>query len=129
MRLRVTEDELVRKLEHMRWDGKPQCPYCGSRRSGGLSNENRHRCYACRSAFSVTAGTLFHGTRVPLAKWFEAVWLMEESAKDPSCRALALHLGVNRNTACYMAMRVRRARVKESALLWSIREEVSQWGN
>jgi hypothetical protein len=69
-------------------------------------------------------GTLFHGSRVPLSKWFEAIWLMEESAKDPSCRVLAAALAVNRNSACYMAMRIRRARLKESALLWAIREEM-----
>ena len=67
---------------------------------------------------------MFHGSRVPLWKWFKAVWLMEESTKDPSCRDLAAALAVNRNSACYMAMRIRRARVKESALLWAIREEM-----
>jgi len=114
------------KLERMRWDGSPQCPYCNSRRTCVLASEGRHRCYDCRTPFSVTVGTLFHGSRLPLKKWFEAIWLMEESAKDPSCRDLAALLNVNRNTACYMAMRIRRARTKESGLLWAIREEMQQ---
>jgi hypothetical protein len=59
--------------------------------------------------------------------WFTAVWLMEESAVDPSNRVLATVLGVNKNTACYLAMRIRKARVKESGLLWAIRMEVNKW--
>ena len=52
---------------------------------------------------------------------------MEESSKDPTSRKLAELLRVNKNTACYIAMRIRRARVRESALLWSIREEMQKW--
>jgi len=53
---------------------------------------------------------------------------MEESAHDPSARQLAKALKVNKNTANYMAMRIRRARTRESTLLWEIREEVRKWG-
>jgi hypothetical protein len=74
----------------------------------------------------VTVGTLFHHSRIPLGKWFAAVSLMEESGRDPSNRKLAALIGVNKNSACYMAMRIRKARVKESALLWSIREEMKK---
>lgn len=124
MRLAADRDAIVRKLERMRWNGKPQCPYCQSHKTRFLMNERRHRCYTCCSLFSVTVGTLFHGTRLSLKKWFDAIWLMEESREDPSCRAMAQLLGVNRNTACYMAMRIRKARLKESALLWAIREDI-----
>ncbi len=72
----------------------------------------------------MTVGTLFHRTRVGLGVWFRAIALMEESPKDPTVRELAAALKVNRNTACYMAMRIRCARARESALLWAIREEM-----
>ena len=72
-------------------------------------------------------GTMFHKTRVSLIKWFTAIWLMEESARDPSSRELASLIDVDKNTACYMAMRIRRARLKETALLWAICKEVSTW--
>ena len=90
-------------------------------------SEQRHRCYSCRAAYSATVGTLFQGTRLPLSKWFRAVWLMEESERDPSSRALAATLNINRNSACYMAMRIRRARTRESALLWAISQEMQKW--
>src|ERR1035438_1231669 len=114
MWMRTTNEFFIKRLELMRWKGTPQCPYCGSLRTCPLRNEDRHRCYACRSPFSVTVGTLFHGSRVPIGKWFKAIWLMEESTKDPSCRSLAEKVEVNRNTACYMAMRIRRARTQDS---------------
>jgi transposase-like protein len=114
----------LEKLECIRWQGRPKCPYCGSQRNAAISGEHRYRCYGCRAAFSATVGTLFHQSRLPLKTWFEAVYLMEESTPDPSTRTLAGTLGVNKNTACYIAMRIRRARTKESGLIWAIREEM-----
>jgi hypothetical protein len=67
---------------------------------------------------------MFHQSRIPLAKWFTAIYEMEESTADPSVRRLAKLVGVNKNTACLMAMKIRRARTKESGLLWAVREEV-----
>jgi hypothetical protein len=53
---------------------------------------------------------------------------MEESSRDPSSRELASLIAVDKNTACYMAMRIRRARIKENELLWAICEEIKNHG-
>ena len=118
------DERFVKTLERIRWAGKPVCPYCKSARSTILEAELRHRWLKCRSAYSVTVGTLFHRSRLPLSKWFEALTIMETSATDPSVRELARGIDVNKNTACYMSMRIRRARVRESSLLWGICEEM-----
>jgi hypothetical protein len=63
----------------------------------------------------VTVGTLFHKTRVDLQKWFLAIALMLDIESSITVRQLAAEIEVNRNTACYMGMRIRK----------SIRQELS----
>ena len=96
-------------LEKARWNHKPQCPYCGSHKSTPLLHELRHHCNACNTSFSVTVGTIFHKTKVDLQKWFLAISLILNAKKGISARQLARDLEVNKNTAWYMEMRIRKA--------------------
>jgi len=116
--------DCVSYLEGVRWQGKPKCPYCKRANSTPHKNDRRHHCNICNVAFSVTVGTLFHHTRVPLQKWFLTIALMMGVEKDPSVRALAAIIGVDKNTASHLARRVRDARVKEFNLLSQITEQV-----
>ena len=102
-----TQEDCIAHLERARWNGKPACPYCGSARTSRL--QHRHRCYACKTSFSVTVGTIFHHTHLPLQKWFLAVTLMLNAKKSLSALQLSRDLEVNKNTAWRIAMQIRKA--------------------
>lgn len=88
----------------------PRCPYCSSRRSSVLPREQRHHCNTCNTSFSVVTGTLLHGTKVDLQKWFLAIHIVLFVNPDVSARRLAGFIGVNRNTAWHMLKRIHNAR-------------------
>lgn len=104
-----TPTECIAHLERVRWGGKPICPYCRSDRVSAMPAEKRHHCNNCKTSFSVTVGTIFHHTHLPLQKWFLAVALVMNAKKGLSARQLARDLDVNKNTGCRMAMQIRKA--------------------
>lgn len=99
-------------IEKARWRGRPACPYCKSPKVTSVPKEKRHHCNNCNTSFSVTVGTIFHHTHLPLQKWFLAITLILNAKKGMSSRQLARDLGVNKNTAWYLAMRIRKAMVE-----------------
>ena len=66
-------------------------------------------CDSCRYQFSVTAGTIFHDSHLPLPKWFAAVYLMCESKKGMSALQLKRTLHTGYQTAWYLCHRIREA--------------------
>lgn len=116
--------DCIAYLEGIRWSGKPRCPYCKRTHSTPLKREQRHHCNICNTAFSVTVGTLFHRTRVPLQKWFLTIALMAKAEKVPSARRLALIIKVDKKTANYLARRVSEAKMIEFDLLAQITDKV-----
>jgi transposase-like protein len=104
-----SQESCLEYLERVRWKGKPMCPYCKSENSSPLINENRHHCNNCNTSYSVTVGTIFHKTHLDSQKWFLALSLILNAKKGISARQLSRDLDVNKNTAWYMAMRIRRA--------------------
>lgn len=96
----------IKFLENLRWEKKPQCPHCHSDRVTSFKNENRHHCNACNISFSATVNTVFHNTRIPLQKWFEAITLVLKSEKKVSVRKLASEINVNKNTAWQMLNKI-----------------------
>lgn len=104
-----TEEDCIAHLEKVRWNDKPICPYCGSDHTTPLPKEQRHHCNNCNTTFSVTVNTIFHHTHLPLQKWFLAISLILNAKKGISARQLARDLEVNKNSAWYLAMRIRKA--------------------
>ncbi len=96
-------------LEKARWNGTPVCPYCNSTQTSPMRAELRHHCNTCNTSFSITVGTIFHKTKLDLQKWFLAISIILNAKKGISARQLARDIEVNRNTAWYMGMRIRRA--------------------
>ena len=87
-----TQDQAIDYLESVRWHGEPTCPYCGaygvSRHASTDRKRSRWQCHECRRAFSVTVGTIFHGTHVALRDWFILLALMLNAKKSvSSCQA------------------------------------------
>lgn len=108
-RMFPNEADCIAHLEKVRWNGVPVCPYCHSDKSTPLPKENRHHCNNCNTTYSVTVGTMFHHTHLPLQKWFLAISLMLNAKKGLSARQLARDLEVHRNTGWFLAMRIRKA--------------------
>lgn len=113
-RLFPTEADCIAHLEQVRWKGKPVCPYCASDRVTPLKKEHRHHCNNCNTTFSVTVNTIFHHTHLPLQKWFLAISLILNARKGISARQLARDLEINKNTAWYLSMRIRKAMIESS---------------
>jgi transposase-like protein len=104
-----TQESCVDHLEKVRWHGKPTCPYCNSQKTTPTIGERRYHCNRCNTSFSVTVGTIFHHTHLPLQKWFLAVSLILNAKKGLSSRQLARDLDVHRNTAWRISMQIRKA--------------------
>jgi transposase-like protein len=104
-----TENDCLAHIEKVRWHGRPVCPYCTSDRVTSIASEQRHHCNACNTTFSATVNTIFHHTHLPLQKWFLALTLILNAKKGISSRQLGRDLDVNKNTAWYLGMRIRRA--------------------
>lgn len=98
-------------LEALRWPEGPVCPRCEGTSISRIEDRNQYECNdrSCRYQFSVTAGTLFHDSHLPLWKWFLAIYLMGESKKGISAKQLQRMLRVSYKTAWYLAHRIRDA--------------------
>lgn len=79
-----------------------------------MPKESRHRCNNCNTAFSVTVGTVFHRTHLPLRKWFAAISLILDARKPISARNLARQLGTNKNTAWQLNRKIGLALLEPS---------------
>jgi transposase-like protein len=88
-----------------------RCPRCGFDSISWIEKRKQHECNeaSCRYQFSVTAGTVFHDSHLPLWKWFLAIYLIGESKKGISAKQLQRTLGVSYKTAWYLGHRVRSA--------------------
>jgi len=89
------DNKCRRYLETLRWMGKPKCPRCGSEKVSRIIKRDQFDCDECRYQFSVTAGSIFHDSHLPIWKWFLAVYLMTESKKGISANQLKRNLGIS----------------------------------
>ena len=122
------EDACRADLEALRWPNGVACPKCGTSGDGiaRVSTRNLWRCNGCTYQFSVLVGTVLQDTKLPLWKWFLAVYMMGESKKSVSANQLKRMLGVSYKTAWYLCHRIRAAMKDEgSELLSGIVEERS----
>ncbi len=107
-------DEARKALEAVRWPDGPVCPHCGGTEKNALLQGKSTRpglyyCGDCSGQFSVTVGTVFERSKVPLNKWWLASHLLGASKKGMSAHQLHRLLGVTYKTAWFMAHRIREA--------------------
>jgi transposase-like protein len=107
-------------LEASRWADGVVCPHCGGtekckRLEGKSHRPGLYQCGDCRQQFTVTVGTVFERSKVPLNKWLLATHLMASSKKSMSAHQLHRSLGVTYKTAWFMFHRIREA-MREGAL-------------
>lgn len=96
-----TEAQCVAALEKTRWPAGFHCPKCDRTEHCVLQGGARRvfQCHACRHQTSLIAGTVFHGTKLPLTIWFLAIYLISQAKTGLSALALKRHLGVSYPTA------------------------------
>mgnify|MGYP000551383721 CR=1 FL=1 len=106
-------DKAREHLEALNWPNGPVCPHCKSmnatRLEGGKHRPGLIQCNDCRQQFTVTVGTVFERSKVPLNKWLLATHLLCSSKKGMSAHQLHRMLGVTYKTAWFMAHRIREA--------------------
>jgi transposase-like protein len=101
-------------LEARLWASGPICPHCGvvdqaTALKGKSHRPGLYQCNACRSPFSVTVGTLYERSHVPLNKWLGATHLMMASKKGMSALQISRMIGVTYKTAWFMCHRIRES--------------------
>jgi len=114
-----TPETATSHLEAVRWPNGPTCPYCGADRVSRHREAERTRwqCQRCAKSFSVTVGTIFHGSHIDLQRWFLLISLMLSAKKGLSACQAARDLGMRRPTVWSMMHRVRQAMVDDGKLL------------
>ena len=110
------ENAARRHLESLQWPDGPTCPHCGNadrtrivKLKGKSTRPGVLKCYECQKPFSVTVGTVFERSHIPLHKWLYAVHLLTASKKGMSAHQLHRTLGITYKTAWFMAHRIREA--------------------
>ncbi len=107
-------DKCREYLESLRWPEQVTCPACKSEKISRIHKRHQFDCDSCRYQFSVTAGTIFHDSHLPLVKWFATTYLMCESRKGMSANQIKRMMGISYKTAWYLCHRIRAA-MKEAA--------------
>ncbi|MEI7689687.1 MAG: IS1595 family transposase [Candidatus Saccharibacteria bacterium] len=96
-------------LEKSRWGEKVVCPHCGSYKTYKFTDGRLFKCGDCRKQFTVRVGTIFEDSKIPLQKWFLAVYLGTSLKKGISSVQLSKYLGITQKTAWFMLQRIRYA--------------------
>jgi len=121
-----SHDAAREHLEALHWPEGPTCPHCGSddakrlppqkgrktkAHPGGVVRKGVVQCNDCRKQYTVTVGTVFERSKVPLNKWLLANHLLCASKKGISGHQMARMLGVTYKTAWFMMHRIREAMI------------------
>jgi hypothetical protein len=109
------EQSCLDHLRAIRWRDGEFCPYCvakGAQPGQKLyhfSDRKTFKCGECRERFSIKVGTIFEDTKLPVRKWFGAIWMITNHPKGIASTTLAKDLKVTQKTAWFMTHRLRHA--------------------
>ena len=103
-------------LESVLWPDGPICRHCGNadadriaKMQGKSARPGLHYCNECKSEFTVTVGTVFERSKVPLTKWWMAAHLLNQGKNGASAHEIHRQIGVSYKTAWFMMHRLREA--------------------
>jgi transposase-like protein len=107
-------DAARRHLEGLLWLDGPICPHCritgkATALKGKSTRPGVYWCNSCKKPFSVTVGTVYESSKIPLNVWLRANHLLCSSGKDMTVRQLARTLGLTYKTAWFMTHHIREA--------------------
>src|SRR5689334_25230954 len=107
----ITDDKAREYLEFIRWPEGATCPHCDSKEVTKLQGKSTrpgvHKCKnkECRKQFTVTVGTIFERSHIPLRDWVIAFHMMTASKKGISAHQLHRMLGCTYKTSWFMCHR------------------------
>jgi transposase-like protein len=104
-----TEEKCRELLTRLRWPSGPECPRCKMPVVELETEKQLFYCKQCDYQFTVTAGTVFNDSHLPLNKWFLATMLLCEAKKGMSACQVQRTLGISYKTAWYLCHRIRSA--------------------
>lgn len=108
-----TEESCRQYLAQLRWSGEFRCPKCNANGRSWLTKRGLIMCPRCGHQASVTAGTLFHRSHLPLRAWFRAMWWFSNQKQGISALGLQRLLGLGSyETAWACLQKLRRAMVR-----------------
>jgi transposase-like protein len=115
--LHWTDRQCRAYLEQIRWPEGPVCPWCGGAEPYRIVRRSRtknrvaslYKCRVCRRQFSVTVGTIFEGSKIPLRKWFAAIYPMCAFKRGIGAQQIQVQAKVTYKTAWSMCQRVRES--------------------
>lgn len=123
---RFSTEEAAREwLESKRWPEGAACPHCGGAEVYKLTpkpeskkpgRKGLYKCKYCRKQFTVTVGTIFEDSHIPLNKWLLGIYLLCSSKKGMSAHQLHRMLGITYKAAWFMCHRIRYAMQQPAAL-------------
>ena len=105
-----TEMDCINFFIKQRWNGKIVCPYNDCKHEGVVyefKDGKRFQCSCCDRVFSYKTGTIFENTKIPLKKWFLAIYLHTSHKKGISSLQLAKDINVTQKTAWFMLQRIK----------------------
>lgn len=126
-----TEEQCRRALFQWRWPKGYICPACGQTAYCELKCRMLFQCNYCHTQTSLTSGTIFDSTKLPLSTWFLGIYLVTQSKTSVSALSLSRTLGVSSNTALLMKhklQQVMKLRDDSKRLAGSIQIDDSYWG-
>jgi transposase-like protein len=111
------EEAAYSKLEAVLWPNGTECPHCGVIGTGVKIKANPEKkvryglwkCADCKKQFTVTVGTVFESSHIPLHKWLQAAYLLNSSKKGISAKQIERTLQVTYKSAWFMMHRLRAA--------------------
>tara|TARA_B100000315_G_C14544155_1_gene572390 strand:+ start:106 stop:1047 length:942 start_codon:yes stop_codon:yes gene_type:complete len=119
---RLTEDQARTILENIRWSNKITCPHCDSKHITRIQAKSEKvrdgvfQCNGCRQQFSVSVGTIMHGSHITLRQWVQAFYSICSHKKGVSALQLQRNLGLGSyRSAWHLSHRIRAA-MKEDPL-------------
>ncbi len=103
------EQVCIDHLRAIRWKNGAYCPYCGSTKVYHFTDNRTHKCGDCRQRFSIKVGTIFEDTKLPLRKWFMAIWMVTSHTKGIASTQLAKDIKITQKSAWFLLHRLRHA--------------------
>jgi transposase-like protein len=103
------EQSCLDHLRSIRWRDGEFCPHCGGTRVYHFSDRKTFKCGDCRKRFSIKVRTIFHDTKLPLRKWFMAIWLITNHKKGVASTTRARDLKITQKSAWHLLHRLRHA--------------------
>ena len=107
-----TEEQCRAALEKLRWRHGFICPACGH---AWLAGHGLRQCNRCKRQVSLTAGTIFHATKLPLTTWFLAIHLVATAKNGISSLELGRRLGIKQTHAWALKQKIMQVMLTREA--------------